>query len=178
MVALLARAVVVVAASAAIGLGVNAMRPGGLRFGSFEAPALCDAAEAAGAPLELAPSEVAGMCGRSDVVVADARPDTRFAEGHVAGAIHLPCDATGSVAAEAMAHLDGKTTVIVYGEITDDAQPVAASLRRRNHRAGVRIAVLRGGFQAWSQAGQACASGPCDECKKEQTPTQTLPVSP
>ncbi len=176
MIAILLRALVIVAASAVAGLAINAARPGGIRFGSFEAPAVCDQAEAAGAPLELGPGDVATMCGAADVVVADARPASRFAEGHVAGAIHLPCDATGSVASEAIAHLDGKRTVVVYGETTEDAQPVAASLRRRTHGRDLRIAVLRGGFQAWNQAGQACASGPCDECKKEPTPTQTRPL--
>jgi rhodanese-related sulfurtransferase len=166
-VGILLRALALVAGASLVGLGVNAVRPGGLRFGAFEEPRACDQAEAAGAPLEVGHDEVAHLCGQPDTVIADARPANRFAEGHVAGAIHLPCDATGSVAAEAMAHLEGKKTVIVYGETTADAQPVAASLRRRYHQPGVRIAVLRGGFTDWSQAGQACASGPCDECKAE-----------
>jgi rhodanese-related sulfurtransferase len=161
------RALALVVGASALGLAVNAARPGGLRIGAFEAPAVCDQAELAGAPLEVPPDEAARLCGTADTVIADARPANRYAEGHVAGAIHLPCDATGSVAAEALAHLDGKRTVIVYGEATEDAQPVAASLRRRYHAPGVRIAVLRGGFAGWSQAGQACASGPCDECKAE-----------
>jgi rhodanese-related sulfurtransferase len=163
MTALVLRAVVLVAASALAGLGINAMRPGGLRVGSFEAPAVCDHAAAAGTPLELGPDEAAALCGRSDVVIADTRPASRFTEGHVAGAIHLPCDATGSVAQEALHALSGKHTVVVYGDTTEEAQPVAASLRRRTHDASVLV--LRGGFKAWSEAGQACASGPCDTCK-------------
>jgi rhodanese-related sulfurtransferase len=158
------RAFVLVVGAAALALVVNGARPGGLRFGSFEAPAVCDAAEAAGAPLEVPPAEAARLCGSPDVVIADARPADRFAEGHVAGAIHLPCDATGSVAADAMSHLDGKHTVIVYAETTEAAQPVAATLRRRYHSPSWRVAVLKGGFAGWSQAGLACASGPCDDC--------------
>jgi rhodanese-related sulfurtransferase len=167
MSALMLRALVVVAAGALAGLGVNALRPQhGLRIGSFEPPAVCDQAEAAGQPLEIDPSEVDTACARAEVVIADARPAHRFAEGHVAGAIHLPCDAAGTVAASALAHLDHTRTIIVYGEDTADAQPVAASLRRRIHRPDLRIAVLRGGFKTWSKTGQACASGPCDECKQ------------
>jgi rhodanese-related sulfurtransferase len=167
MLAAALRALLLVVAGAALGLGVNGLRKNGLRVGSFEEPAVCDHAEAAGAPLEIDPTEVAGLCGRPDVVIADARPANRFAEGHVAGAIHLPCDAEGAVASDALHHLDDKQTLIVYGETTDDAQPVAASLRRRIHKPSVRVAVLRGGFQAWSAAGQACASGPCAECKEQ-----------
>lgn len=161
------RALVLTAGASVLGLAINAVRPGGMRIGAYEAPAACDQAAEAGAPLEVPPEEAAQLCGATDVVIADARPASRFAEGHVAGAIHLPCDATGSLATDALKHLEGKRTVIVYGESTEDAQPVAASLRRRYHAPGVRIAVLRGGFAGWSQAGRACASGPCDECKAE-----------
>ena len=100
---LVARALILVVAAAGLGLVVNAVRPGGLRFGSFEAPATCDAAEAAGTPLELSPADAAKLCGQPDVLIADARPANRFAEGHVAGAIHLPCDARGAVAADGSA---------------------------------------------------------------------------
>jgi len=163
MMTLVSRAVVLVAASSLVGLGVNAMRAGGMRISAFEAPAVCDGAEASGQPLEVEPTEAAALCGGSEVIIADARPASRFAEGHVAGAIHLPCDATGSVAAEALRRVEGTTTVIVYGETTADALPVAASLRRRAH--GMHVVVLRGGFQAWSAASLACASGPCADCE-------------
>jgi rhodanese-related sulfurtransferase len=172
---LLARAITIAAVAAGIGLGVNALRPSGLRIGKFEPPASCDGAEAAGTPFELDAAQVATLCGAPEVVVADARPASRFAEGHVAGAIHLPCDASGPVASEALARIEGKRTVVVYGETTDDAQPVAASLRRRIHRPDVHIAVLRGGFQAWSQGGQACASGPCDECGEDHVKEASHP---
>ncbi len=165
MIASLARACALVIFAAALGFAVNAARPGGLSVSAFAPPVMCD--EEAGPPDEVAPEEAAGMCGRSDVIVADARPASRFAEGHVAGAVHLPCDAAGAVAQAAMSRFSGARTVIVYGENTDDAKPVAASLRRRLHDAGARVAVLRGGFTAWSTAGQACASGPCDDCKAE-----------
>jgi 3-mercaptopyruvate sulfurtransferase SseA len=83
-------------------------------------------------------------------------------EGHVAGAVHLPCDAGGKSAVEALAHSRAQT-IVVYGASTDDARPVADSLQRRHP--DVRVALLDGGFAAWSAAGLACASGPCDECK-------------
>jgi rhodanese-related sulfurtransferase len=165
MLASLVRACVLAAAGAALGLAVNAARPGGLRIFAFAPPTMCDGEAAA--PGELAPDEAAALCGRADVVIADTRPAARYAEGHVANAIHLPCDAGGAVASEAMAHLSAARTVIVYGEDTDDARPVAASLERRLHAGGARVAVLRGGFSAWSRAGQACASGACDDCKAE-----------
>ncbi|MBS2023787.1 MAG: hypothetical protein JST92_15395 [Deltaproteobacteria bacterium] len=174
---LLLRALVLVGFASALAFGVNAVRPDGLRMGSFEAPATCGAAEAAGTPLEVSPEDATRLCGSPDAVIADARTAARYAEGHVAGAIHLPCDASGSVATGAIAALAGKHTVIVYGESTADAQPVAASLRRRIHAPSLHVSVLRGGFAAWAQAGLACASGPCDDCAlKESQAQQSVPA--
>ena len=161
MAPLLARALILVVGAAGLGLLVNQARPNGVALGAFAPPALCEGEK--GEPVaEIEPADAIRMCGHPEIVIADTRPANRYAEGHVAGAIHLPCDAAGSVASDAMHHLEGASTVIVYGESTDDARPVAASLRQRTHH---RVAILKGGFQAWNQAGLACASGPCDECK-------------
>jgi rhodanese-related sulfurtransferase len=159
--ALLSRALALIVAAAALGLAVNGARKGGVSLGAYQAPTSCGE-EGETPSSEISPADAIRMCGHPEIVIADTRPASRFAEGHVAGAIHLPCDAAGSVASDAMSHLENATTVIVYGESTDDAVPVAASLRRRLHH---RVAVLQGGFAAWNQAGLACASGPCDECK-------------
>src|SRR4051794_18078970 len=122
--ALLARAVMLIIGAAAIGLVANQVRPHGVALAAYSAPASCGAEEAGVA--EIDPSEAIRLCGHPEIVIADTRPANRFAEGHVAGAIHLPCDAAGSVASDAMHHLEGASTVIVYGEATDDARPVAA----------------------------------------------------
>jgi rhodanese-related sulfurtransferase len=159
--ALVIRALVLVLGAGALGLAMNAVRKGGVPLTAFAAPASCGEEE--GPPSEIEPADAIRLCGHPEIVIADTRPANRYAEGHVAGAVHLPCDAAGSVASDAMHHLANATTVIVYGESTDDARPVAASLRRRLHH---KISVLKGGFQAWNQAGLACASGPCDECKQ------------
>ncbi len=158
----LARAFAILVAGALAGLAANAVRPGGVRLGGWQEPTQCEG-EAAAATAEIAPSEVAAMCARPDVVVADTRPESRYAEGHVAGAIHLPCDARGEVAAEAMARLGAARVVVVYGERTDDARPVARTLLGR--RPGSDVRVLAGGFEAWSRQGLACASGACTDCK-------------
>jgi rhodanese-related sulfurtransferase len=166
MIGMLARAAVLVLVGALAGAAFNGLSHDGLRIGAFAAPAMCDAE--AGAPVEIAPGEAAHLCGRDDVVIADARAASRFAEGHVAGAIHLPCDAAGSVAADALSRLERARTIVVYGQTTDEALPVAASLRRRFHAPERRVLVLTGGFNSWDKAGLACASGPCDDCKAHE----------
>jgi rhodanese-related sulfurtransferase len=94
------------------------------------------------------------------VIFADTRPAARFEEGHVADAIHLPCDATALGAQAAIARLSHATTVIVYGDSSDDGRAVAETLRLRGLRGDLRV--LRGGFAAWEREGLACASGPSD----------------
>jgi rhodanese-related sulfurtransferase len=157
-------AALILIAGALAGVAVHAARPGGLSLASFAPPTQCSGAEGQAPPAEMAPPDAAGLCGQPNVVFADTRPALAFAEGHVAGAVHLPCDAAGQAAVEALAHFERAHIIVVYGLGTDDARPVAASLQRRHP--GARVAVLAGGFPAWSGAGLACASGPCGECKE------------
>lgn len=174
MLDLVARAACLLAAGMALGFAINAARADGVRFGSFAAPSACAVATAPAAPSSatagatvtevLAPPDAALLCGDPTAIVADVRSAARFAEGHVAGAIHLPCAASGRVASDAAELLGGKRTLIVYGEDTADALPVADEMRRRVGRSGLRIVVIDGGFARWSQANLACSSGPCREC--------------
>jgi len=158
------RALVLVVAGAAVGFAGNAARPHGLRAASFAPPTECSGGEhGAPSPTVMSPAEASSLCGQPGVVIADTRSESAFAEGHVAGAVHLPCDAGGQTAVDALAHVEHAQTIVVYGASTDDARPVAESLQRRHP--DVKVAVLDGGFAAWSSAGLACASGPCSECK-------------
>jgi len=114
----------------------------------------------------MSPTEVAGLCGASDVVIADVRPPDRFAQGHVAGSIHLPCSASDDAARVADSLLEGKRTLVVYGENTEDAREVAITLARRRADTGLQVSVLEGGFSAWFEGGFACISGGCDQCEE------------
>src|SRR5438552_16036688 len=93
MLPLLARALVLVAVGAGLGLGGNALRSDGVAVRGYSPPVSCAAAASAGAPAVevLPPAEAARLCGEPGVLVADTRPPRRFAAGHVAEAVHLPC---------------------------------------------------------------------------------------
>jgi rhodanese-related sulfurtransferase len=165
-----ARVAILIGCGAALGLLVNLAHPRAVRLTSFAAPSSCVspaahtgvAAQPAVEILSL--SQVASLCGDPRALVADARSAERFAEGHVTGAIHLSCASSRGAASAALDMLAGKETLVVYGDGTDDALPVAEEMRRRGERPGLRVAVLAGGFPAWSQAGLACSSGPCADC--------------
>jgi len=167
------RAMAIAVLGALVGVGFNAVRRDGIRPSSFAPPAVCDGESQKQAGL-ISPAEAASLCGRTDVLVADARTPARFAEGHVAGAVHLPCQGDADATVLALDRLRGHHTVIVYGDSTSEAQAVAASILRREPALDVRV--LAGGFPAWSQAGQACASGPCESCEVTLPATSTAPL--
>jgi len=177
MVSVITRALCLLGAGTVLGLAVNGVRSDGVRFARFAPPSVCTMTVAAGeapgpAPVEaLAPQDAAGLCGDPSTLIADVRPAADFAEGHVTGAIHLPCTASGAAASAAVdlfagrrTPVAGPQTLIVYGDGTDDARRVADELRQRVRRRDLRIVVVSGGFGAWSQAGLACSSGPCLHC--------------
>jgi len=175
MVLIATRAVYLLGAGALLGLAVNGLRADGVRFSSFAAPTACAVATAAEhapglPPIEaLAPTAAAGLCGDPNTLIADVRPAGDFAQGHVSGAIHLPCTASGQAADAAVDLVAGRQTLIVYGAATDDARRVADELRQRVRRRDLHIIVVEGGFTAWNQAGLACSSGPCLHCQAPAT---------
>jgi len=167
---LLGRATCLLLGGAALGLGVNAARPDGVRFTKFAPPTTCGAGEVAAAaapvtpPLELLPpAAAASVCDDAQTLLADVRPAEEFERGHVTGARHLPCASSDSAAAAAIAALGARRTLVVYGDGTEDARAVAEELRGRAARAGradLHVVVIEGGFDAWNRAGLACSSGP------------------
>ncbi len=161
---LLLRTLALVAGGALAGLAINAGRAAPFSLTGFETPVVCSAgAEGQVAPvLQMSAASASAMCANKSVVFADTRSAAEFAEGHVADAIHLPCDASASGADSAIKHLDAARTIIVYGTSTDDGHKVAETLRARGLHGDLRV--LEGGFAAWEKQGLACASGPCKEC--------------
>lgn len=168
MLGLVGRAALLVALGALASVAVNVTRPDGLAVSSFLAPAACSVGDdqpGEGPEVRLASQrEATALCAEPGTLIADVRSARAFAEGHVAGAIHLPCNASERTASAAEHGLSGKRLLLVYGDGTEDALPVSEQMRRRLGRADLTIRVLDGGFAAWSAAGLACTSGECPAC--------------
>ena len=159
----LARASVLLAAGAIAGLVANATREEPLSLTGFEPQVACSAEPEESGPVEeVHAHDASSMCGRAGVFFADARSAEQYALGHVAGAVHLPCDTSASGADGVLRALGPARTIIVYGDTTEEARDVAETLRQRAPQADVRV--LRGGFPVWEKEGLACASGPCRQC--------------
>src|SRR3712207_1886976 len=94
------RTLVLLAGGALLGFAGNAVRSDGVSLASFTAPVTCSAPGegllAVGVPAVrlVSQAEAAALCGDPSTVIADARSARAFAQGHVAGAIHLPCSAS------------------------------------------------------------------------------------
>ncbi len=174
MLGLVMRVAALAALGAVAGLVFNAIRPDGVPLRSVAAAGVCKVANMAQPVERLSPEQANRLCADPKVLVADARSAEKFATGHVAGAVHLPCAAPGGVAQAVPQMLSEHHTVVVYGDSTNDAVAVADGLVRRHANGKLRVAVIEGGFAAWDQAGFACASGPCPECaeaRHEHAPT-------
>ncbi len=157
MLAVAIRVVILAVVGAAIGLGFNQVRPGGVGFQLAEKVEVCEA-EAVGIT-EVAPQDASDACAAFETVILDVRSEERYAEGHVAGAIHLPCNA-GSVGEDTTGLLARADLILVYGSTTEEARPVAQAIAQRHPDR--QVEVLAGGYPAWEAAGLACVSGPCE----------------
>lgn len=172
------RALVVTTVGVAVGLGANLVRHDQVKLRGYEPPTTCSAGVPEGRVSLLSPSEVSALCGQSGVVVVDVRSPDKYAHGHVAGSIHLPCTASNEAAGVADSLLEGKRTVVVYGETDEDALSVAESLVARRGNQHLEARVMSGGFAAWFDQGLACSSGPCDDCAPRSTITTTTTRTP
>lgn len=177
--------------SAALGLLINAVHPAGLpllrpvysqaEIGQCSGPGLAQQATGLGpgqgpqglqgpgqpalaAPQALTPGEAARLRNeraKGGLVIGDLRPADRYAAGHIAGAIHLPCE--GQKGLSALRGLAPGTALLLY-----DADGRSGELSTAAATAALRgvstVYTLSGGFSAWLRAGLDAESGTCDHC--------------
>jgi rhodanese-related sulfurtransferase len=163
MIGIVLRASILLAAGSAAGFVVNMVRSDGVDTNALPA-AVCTAEPALSSIRTVSVKDAQALCQSGRVLVADARTVARFAEGHIAGAVHLPCAASGEVSNALPQLLDDVEHVLVYGDGTEDATEVAKGIVKKRTRGDLDVMVLRGGFSAWFEAGLACQSGPCPAC--------------
>lgn len=147
----------------------NRLRRAPLPLTAYNPPTQCAEAHVAPAASILSAQATSSLCGRGDVLFADARSEEEFAQGHVTGAAHLACSSSRGDIGQLFENLRDKRTLVVYGNSTEDARRVADGLIRQTPRRDLSIIVLDGGFSAWRDSGLACSSGPCEGCNESSS---------
>ncbi len=156
MVGVSLRALAIVAVSALVGFGFDWVRPGGVKLEKKDDVAICEAGES-DLVVEIMPEDASASCAAVETVILDVRSEKEYFDGHVAGAIHLPCSAD-PLGDEFSGLISRAGLILVYGQSTDDARQVARALAERQYE----VQILAGGYPAWEAAGLGCVSGPCE----------------
>ncbi len=162
------RALVLCAIAGASGWLANRLRAEPIAL-AYAAPTQCSQASSTPTASIMSAQAVSSLCGRDDVLFADARDETQFEQGHVTGAVHLACTASRGDVGQLFGLLGAKRTLVVYGNSTEEARQVADGLLRQTKRRDLSVIVLDGGFAAWRDTGLACSSGACDNCNSSST---------
>jgi rhodanese-related sulfurtransferase len=150
------RTAALILGAAAMGLIANAVRPDGVSLFAWQASTVC---ESTAVVAEIAPAEAQALCADPNNVVIDVREHEQFERGHIPEARHLPCTRE-RLGEQTFTELSNATSILVYGQTTEEARAVAESLAQRN----LPVNVLSGGYPSWEAAGLACSSGPCEGC--------------
>ncbi len=158
------RALLLFAFAAVSGWFTNRLRAEPIALRKYEAPTQCSEAATSPTSSVMAAQAVGALCGRDDVLFADARDEAQFELGHVTGAVHLACTSSRGDVSQLLGQLGGKHTLVVYGKSTDEARQVADGILRQTKRRDLAVIVLDGGFAAWRDTGLACSSGACENC--------------
>lgn len=161
---LVVRAALLFVLGSALGYAINAVRADGVPLSGFEPPHACGAvAEPAATVLVLSAADAASAIDGGGVLLLDARAADAYEQGHVDGAMHLPCASASHEAERALARARSEEAVLVYGDDLDDARPMAEELARRIGGSR-RVSLVDGGYHALVEAGAAAESGSCERC--------------
>ncbi len=144
-----------------VGLGVNFVRPEGLPLVQDWSETLARRAEERlpeGVAV-LPPDRMAGLAGRADVVLLDARPRVFYELEHIPGAYSLPVEEAEGRIRDLLGRLGSGVRIVTYcGDPTCPAgRELAAKIRASGHP---DVAVFLAGIEAWRAAGRPLAAGP------------------
>ncbi len=143
-------AAVIIILSAITGLGVNGLRPQGIRLFPGPQPMTADTETEAGIG-EIPLSDALEMHKREMAVFADARPAPEYEEGRIQGALNVPVLEFESAIDDFLGAVDPEATIITYcdGPVCDLGKSLAEEL----HMLGFDVYYLTNGWSRWKEAG-------------------------
>jgi rhodanese-related sulfurtransferase len=145
------RALLIIAAGAALGLLANGVSPRRIPYLTPPKPPL--------QPGEIiALAEAESLWNSGAAIFLDARPPADYAAGHIANAFNLPVDEFQQHYPQVAALLGPDTPVVAYcdGIECELSHRLAQKLRELGH---TNVRVLLNGWTVWRQAGLPTATG-------------------
>jgi len=141
--------------SAAVGFGVNAVRPDGLPL-ARAAQSSVKLSQAGGGEIGIKDAALLFISGRA--VFLDARSQFEFEQGHIQGAVNLPPREFAAQYQDLKPLLAGKEAVITYCD--GENCPLGHSLAKHLRDAGLKnVFVLKDGWGLWQAEKLPVAKG-------------------
>jgi rhodanese-related sulfurtransferase len=135
----------ILALSAAVGFGVNAVRSDGLPLAQA-AQSSVQLSQAKGGEIGVKDAALLFLGGRA--VFLDARSQFEYELGHIKGALHLPPQEFASQYQDIKPHLAGKEAVIAYCD--GENCPLSEKLAKHLREVGLKnVYVLKNGWSLW-----------------------------
>ena len=109
-------------------------------------------------PLPLGLMQVKELHDRKEALLVDARDETTFASGHIAGAISLPLGSADKILPRFKNSVPPERQLVVYcsGYDCHDSRDLATRLLQAGYRT---VYVYEGGYPEWRDAGYPIAGG-------------------
>lgn len=145
------RSLLITVLGAAVGVGVNAIRPTGLPWVYVPKTELL----IAGVKVPLVDEkEAARFVDDPETVFVDTRREEDYRERHVKSAIFLPEDDIEErfITAQGLMPEDSRIILYCYGPECDMAEKVAGFLAQNGYK---NMMIMTAGFRAWEKAGYA-----------------------
>jgi rhodanese-related sulfurtransferase len=140
-----------------IAAGVNHWRSDGIPIiGDWSVEARFS--DAAGESPVIALDRARHLFEQDAAVFVDARPESRYSQGHIRGALNLPWQDADRFSFETAGRLEGAKTIITYcdGEDCEPGHELALFLKTKGIE---NVRVLVDGWSAWQEAGFPVAIG-------------------
>lgn len=147
----LARAALLVLLASACAAGFNAVRPNGLPWRGDPVNDVVEKARAAGVKT-IDADEARRIIDAGEHLVLDARPASKYHEGHLPGALSLPAESVAESYGDVAALVAPDVPILVYctGALCDESLQVAEFLRQQGCE---NVTLFLDGFDAWHAAG-------------------------
>lgn len=123
----------------------------------------CVAPETPAAVRWISQEQARELYGRPEVVFVDAREETEYEVGHVAGSVSAPIE-NGALAKNVAPELRGSSILVTYCDTTNSCSNSTRLAQLLAAQGFSDVRILEGGYQNWLDNGYPAEAGTCPRC--------------